>query len=133
MIQISKMKQSMRFIFRTIALIVISLSSESKSQSIDSTKCDTTICIGSNFDVDFIALGYPAGTTFTIALSDASGQFSLGSPTIGTGLTNPINCLIPPNSTPSSNYRIVVIPISNPLTADTINYDLEICDTKSFK
>lgn len=132
MIQISKMKQSMRFIFRTIAIIIFSLSAESKSQSIDSTKCDTTLCIGSNFDVNFIASGYAAGTAFTIALSDASGQFSLGSPTIGTGLTNPINCLIPANSLPGAGYRIIVIPMSNPLTADTINYDLILLNNVSF-
>lgn len=121
----------MRFIFRAIAVIIFSLSTESKSQTITNSNCDTTLCIGSNFVVNFNATGFPANTNFTVALSDASGQFNINS-TIGAGTSSPISCLIPSTATPGNTYLIAIVPLANPLTADTIDYNIILLNSVPF-
>ncbi|WP_348823996.1 SBBP repeat-containing protein [Flavobacterium aestuarii] len=64
---------------------------------------------GGAISVPFSTKGnFPAGTTFTVELSDPSGSFFYPK-YIGVGTTSPISCVIPSLTIPASEYRIRVI------------------------
>ncbi|MWB93604.1 T9SS type A sorting domain-containing protein [Flavobacterium sp. GA093] len=64
---------------------------------------------GGSISVPFSTKGtFPAGTTFTVELSDPSGSFFYPK-YIGVGTTSPITCVIPALTIPAAEYRIRVI------------------------
>jgi hypothetical protein len=64
---------------------------------------------GGSISVPFSTKGnFPAGTTFTVELSDPSGSFFYPK-YIGVGITSPISCVLPSLTIPASEYRIRVI------------------------
>lgn len=75
---------------------------------------------GGAVSVPFTTKGtFPAGTTFTVELSDPSGSFFYPK-YIGVGLTSPISCVLPSLTIPASDYRIRVI-CANPAVLGTDN------------
>ena len=67
---------------------------------------------GGSISVPFSTKGnFPAGTTFTVEMSDPSGSFFYPK-YIGVGTTSPISCVIPSLTIPASEYRIRVISAS---------------------
>jgi len=64
---------------------------------------------GGSISVPFSTKGnFPAGTKFTVELSDPSGSFFYPK-YIGVGTSSPISCVIPSLTIPASEYRIRVI------------------------
>ncbi|REG92975.1 T9SS type A sorting domain-containing protein [Flavobacterium aquicola] len=64
---------------------------------------------GSSISVPFSTKGnFPAGTKYTVELSDPSGSFFYPK-YIGVGTASPINCVIPSLTIPAAEYRIRVI------------------------
>jgi hypothetical protein len=85
-----------------------------------------TYTAGSAIDVDFSTTGsFSSNTVFTVELSDASGGFFY--PTaIGTGLSSPINAMIPPSAVISSNYRVRVKASNPEITGNDNGSDISI-------
>lgn len=72
------------------------------------------LCNGNTFSVDFTQYGIPAGTTASVELSDASGNFGNSPNVIGQGISSTINVTLPMNMT-AGNYKIRVV--SNGITS----------------
>ncbi len=79
-----------------------------------------TFVAGSPVVIDFTQFGtFSSDNIFTVELSDPVGGFFYPK-AIGTGLTSPINAVIPPLTIPGSSYRIRVV-ASNPAIYGTDN------------
>jgi hypothetical protein len=76
----------------------------------------TTVCAGSDISVAFTTTGsIPAGTVFTVQLSNSAGTF--GSPTaLGTGTTTPIEVTIPSSTAAGTTYKVRVISTTPSIT-----------------
>jgi hypothetical protein len=85
-----------------------------------------TYTAGSAIDVSFSTTGnFNSNTVYTVELSDASGGFFY--PTeIGTGLTSPINAVIPPSAVISSSYRVRVVSSNPDVTGNDNGSDISI-------
>ncbi|WP_461086322.1 hypothetical protein, partial [Spirosoma flavus] len=78
----------------------------------------SSVCAGSTLAIPFVWAGnFGPGNTFTVQLSDSSGNF-VSPISIGTGSTSPINVMIPAATLAGSNYRIRVVS-SDPVLTDT--------------
>ncbi|MFN8348995.1 MAG: PKD-like domain-containing protein [Spirosomataceae bacterium] len=63
-------------------------------------------CTAQQIRVAFTAAGFPANTTFSVQLSDASGAFP--GTALGSGTASPITVSLPGGTIASSNYRVRV-------------------------
>jgi len=82
---------------------------------ITNVSTDSSACAGSSIPVTFSTSGFAIGTAFAVVLSAPDGTIpnppSL-TDIIGNGAFSPITVTIPPNSTASPTYSLVVVAIS---------------------
>lgn len=102
-----------RIIIFHILLVLPGISKASPNVSIPQPFIDTQLCVGSPVKVNFAVTPqyFDTSNTITIQLSDTNGSFS-NPVNIGFAFISAsyfINCLIPSNITPGTNYRIRVI------------------------
>lgn len=99
------------------------------SVKINQAFTDTTLCTNTSFSLNYsVSNSFYAGNTFTVQLSDGSGDFSnpviIGS--VSAVSAGTINCTIPANSASGTAYRVRIVASSPTNISDDDGFNISI-------
>ncbi|NIJ55419.1 Ig-like domain-containing protein [Dyadobacter arcticus] len=90
-------------LFTTLLATILSVATVFGQTISKSTTSPASVCPGNSISVQFTPATFPAGTTYTVQVSDAAGSFTTPLAT-ATGTASPINVTIPAGAAAGAGY-----------------------------